>query len=170
MVRPPRSEPFSIGKNAGDFGGRKLSLGPSGGQHQTIVVKCFSPKCLRSMEMKKIEAIISSSRLSALVAELRGDGILAHLTTTQVQRDDRSDQPVSAKKNKREALRSWVKIELIVADQRAQRTAQMILRHAQPGLNAKGGQIIILDLIQSLQIVAPLLFAPSSLEEGLSKA
>lgn len=165
-----RSKPFSIGRNAGGLIAVNLSLGPRGAQYQTILEKCSSAKCLRSMEMKKIEAIFSSSRLSALCAELRGAGILAHLTTTRVQRGDHSDQRVSAKKNTCEAVQSWVKIELIVADQRAQTTAQMILRHAQAGLNSEGGHIIILDLVQSLQIVAPSLFSPSRLEEGFEQS
>jgi nitrogen regulatory protein PII len=117
-----------------------------------------------------IEAIIFSSQLPALCAELRGAGILAHLTTTRVQRGDRSDQRVSAKENKREALRNWVNIELIVADQRAQSTAQMILRHAQTGLNKKGGHMLILDLIQSLRIVARLLLPQFVSKKALSEA
>jgi hypothetical protein len=75
--------------------------------------KCSLAKCLRLKKVKKIEAIISSSRLSAFSAELRGDGILAFPSTTRVQYDDHFDRRVSARKNKHEALRGWVKIELL---------------------------------------------------------
>ena len=66
-----------------------------------------------------------------------------------------------------------------MADQRAQSTAQMILRHAQTGLNKSsrsvemarlGGHMLILDLIQSLRIVAPLLFAPIRFEEDFERS
>jgi hypothetical protein len=53
------------------------------------------------MEMKKIEAIISSSRLSALCAEMRGAGILAPLLFSPIRLEEGFEQSLAVKSSQK---------------------------------------------------------------------
>jgi nitrogen regulatory protein PII len=103
--------------------------------------------------MKKIEAIILSCHLNAVRAALEQRGISGGLTLMEVQWSEGQSGSVAGADSG--PFQSRVKLELTVGDRQAQKALDVILRHAQLGLDQKNGHIVVLQINETLQIGPP---------------
>ncbi len=105
--------------------------------------------------MKKIEAVILPSQLSAVRMELQRRGIRGGFTVVEVQHGDSDRWLLPSERGSSGTLHERVKLELIVEDSEAEKAVNVILRHAQPESDEQGGQIAVLDVNETLRIGPP---------------
>jgi nitrogen regulatory protein PII len=103
--------------------------------------------------MKKIEAIISSVKLDAARVQLQRSGIHASLILTQVERT--SGFPLGEGECA-ESPQGRIKVELIVGERQAQKAMDVFAQYAQVASKPGDCQVALLEVSQSLQIIAPL--------------
>ena len=103
--------------------------------------------------MKKIEAIISPAKLNAARAQLQRSGIHCPLILTQVERTNgfrlREGECT-------ESPQVGLKVELIVGERQAQKAMDAFAQYAQVASRPGESQVALLEVSQTLQIVAPL--------------
>jgi nitrogen regulatory protein PII len=103
--------------------------------------------------MKKIEAIIFPTKLGAARAQLQRSGIHAALIVTQVE------QTNGLRLRERECAespQSRLKVEFIVGERQAQKAMDVFAQYAQVASKPGESQVALLEINQTLQIVAPL--------------
>jgi len=107
--------------------------------------------------MKKIEAIILPSKLAAVRAELERRGIHAALPLTEVRQPDGDKLSLQAGNEATRPLEVRVKVELMVGDRQAQKVVETIMQYAQVATKKAAGQVALLKVTESLEMVPPLL-------------
>jgi nitrogen regulatory protein PII len=105
--------------------------------------------------MKKIEAVVLPSRVSAVRAELERRGICAGLTLTEVQHGDTHNHPITAHNGFADELKERIRLELIVGDRQADRAVSVILRYALTDSSETDGHVTLFDVSEVLQITHP---------------
>jgi len=103
--------------------------------------------------MKKIEAIISPAKLDAAKAQLQHSGIRSALIVTQVEQTNglRLREGECA-----ESPQGRLKVELIVGERQVQKAMDVFAQYAQVASKPGESQVALLEINQTLQIVAPL--------------
>jgi nitrogen regulatory protein PII len=103
--------------------------------------------------MKKIEAIISPAKLDAAMVQLQRSGIHSALIVTQVEQTNgfRLRDGECA-----ESPQGRLKVELIVGERQAQKAMNVFAEYAQVASRPGESQVAVLEISQTLQIVAPL--------------
>jgi nitrogen regulatory protein PII len=102
--------------------------------------------------MKKIEAVILRLHLNAVRRELQRCGIGSGLTVVEVRHSDSDKRFTPPENGVNRALQGRVKLELIVDDSEADKTVNVILRHARAESDQEGGQIAVLEVKKILRI------------------
>jgi nitrogen regulatory protein PII len=83
--------------------------------------------------MKKIEAVVISSDVDAVLAGLKRNGIPGGLTLSAVKRRNDGFRSLLTEQRLAETLESGVKLELVVGDREAPKALDVILQCAQLG-------------------------------------
>jgi nitrogen regulatory protein PII len=103
--------------------------------------------------MKKIEAIISPAKLDAAMVQLQRSGIHSALIVTQVEQTNgfrlRGGECA-------ESPQGRLKVELIVGERQAQKAMNVFAQYAQVASRPGESQVAVLEIRQTLEIVAPL--------------
>jgi nitrogen regulatory protein PII len=102
--------------------------------------------------MKKIEAVILPLHLNAVRRELQRRGIGGGLTVVEVRHSDSDKQLISTERGAFGVFHERVKLELIVDDSEVEKAVNVILRHAQAESDEESGQIVVLEVDQTLRI------------------
>ncbi len=105
--------------------------------------------------MKKIEAVIPSSRLDAVRLELERLGICGKLTLTEVQQGDTNPTSIPNEGESAGLFQHRIKVELLVSDRQADKIINVILRHAPTDSSEDHGHVTLLDVCQVLQNAQP---------------
>ena len=103
--------------------------------------------------MKKIEAIISPAKLDAAMVQLERSGIHSALVVTQVEQTNgfRLRDGECA-----ESPQGRLKVELVVGERQAQKAMNVFAQYALVASRPGESQVAVLEISQTLQIVAPL--------------
>ena len=118
--------------------------------------------------MKKVEAIIDPAALNEVKLHLADAGIDGRLTVTEVSGIERPYRSYELRTTGRDQWKPYLKIDLIVSDQQAESTVNIILRHANLVNSAgSGGHINILTLDATIEIAENP--KPPSKDKGVSK-
>jgi nitrogen regulatory protein PII len=105
--------------------------------------------------MKKIEAVISPSRLDAVRLALERGGICGKLTLTELQQEDANPPSVRTEGGSSEPLQRRIKIELIVSDLQADKIINVLLRHAPTDSSEGPRPFHFVTVCQVLQFAQP---------------
>jgi nitrogen regulatory protein PII len=105
--------------------------------------------------MKKIEAIIPPSSVSAVRAELERRGVYGKFTLTEVRHGETQRPSIRAENDQNEALQPKIKVELIVSDRQAEKAVNVILRHAITDSDEPDGHVALVNVDEVLQITQP---------------
>jgi nitrogen regulatory protein PII len=103
-----------------------------------------------SEKMKKIEAVIFPVHLNAVRVELEPHGIRSGLTLIEVRSSDGDQSLLPPGKRGSKKSQERVKLELIVEDSEAEKSVNIILRHARPQSDEEGGHIAVLEVNEIL--------------------
>jgi nitrogen regulatory protein PII len=104
--------------------------------------------------MKKVEAVILPSCVTAVRTELRRRGVCGELTLTRVQQGN-THKHSNPHNGSGDELKDRVKLELIVGDRQADKAVSVILRHALADSQETAGNVTLLDVSEVLQIAHP---------------
>jgi nitrogen regulatory protein PII len=102
--------------------------------------------------MKKIEAVVHPSRLSAVRAELVRRGICGEITLTDVRHGDVHKSLAAASNGPANQFEERVKLELIVPDRQVDKAVSVVLRHAVTHNDDSSGQVALFEVSEVLHI------------------
>jgi nitrogen regulatory protein PII len=106
-------------------------------------------------QMKKIEAVVHPSRLSAVRTELAHRGIFGEITLTEVRHGDTHKPLAAASNGSANQFEERVKLELIVTDRQVDKAVTVLLRHAVRRDDDSSGQVALFEVSEVLRISNP---------------